>query len=124
MHSTRRIRANSPKGGDAKPPVYGTYVPTTAGLPVRTLTHSAARSHALQRVRFSRSPRSRVFLAIVWLCASLHKDAALDKAQRFWLTRRARSQRMTSSMFAAARRVAAPKIRETPHVQFNFALLR
>jgi hypothetical protein len=27
------LRANSPKGGDAKPPVYGTHVPTTAGLP-------------------------------------------------------------------------------------------
>src|SRR5579864_2226041 len=34
-------RANSPKGGDAKPPVYGTQVPMTAGLPGRTLTHSA-----------------------------------------------------------------------------------
>src|SRR5215469_5092349 len=38
--------ANSPKGGDAKPPVYGTYVPTTAGLPVRTLAHSDRAGHA------------------------------------------------------------------------------
>src|SRR5581483_12438334 len=34
MHSSARSRANSPKGGDAKPPVYGTHVPMTAGLPV------------------------------------------------------------------------------------------
>src|SRR5579885_43747 len=34
MHSSARFRANSPKGGDAKPPVYGTHVPMTAGLPV------------------------------------------------------------------------------------------
>src|SRR5579872_7258115 len=34
MHSNARFRANSPKGGDAKPPVYGTHVPMTAGLPV------------------------------------------------------------------------------------------
>src|SRR5215472_1196441 len=38
--------ANSPKGGDAKPPVYGTCVPMTAGLPVRTLTHSDHAGHA------------------------------------------------------------------------------
>src|ERR1700751_1294436 len=41
--------ANSPKGGDAKPPVYGTHVPMTAGLPVRTLTHSACAGHAQLR---------------------------------------------------------------------------
>src|SRR5262249_28395642 len=35
----RVLRANSPKGGDAKPPVYGTNGPMTAGLPARTLTH-------------------------------------------------------------------------------------
>jgi len=47
MHSTARVlRANSPKGGDAKPPVYGTIVPTTAGLPARTLTHRSARHKA------------------------------------------------------------------------------
>src|ERR1700741_847944 len=38
--------ANSPKGGDAKPPVYGTWVPMTAGLPARTLTPSGSPGHA------------------------------------------------------------------------------
>ena len=70
MHSSRRFRANSPKGGDAKPPVYGTQVPMTAGLPVRTLTHSAAmvtraaagsstdRLHPLSRLQSPYLPRA------------------------------------------------------------------
>lgn len=33
-HARSRLLANPPKGGDAKPPVYGTHVPMTAGLPV------------------------------------------------------------------------------------------
>jgi hypothetical protein len=43
MHSSARFRANSPKGGDAKPPVYGTHVPMTAGLPVGFQTVLASR---------------------------------------------------------------------------------
>src|SRR5207253_10733105 len=44
MHSTRDSRANSPKGGDAKPPVYGrrAYDSGVAGSNVNALrSHSA-----------------------------------------------------------------------------------
>src|ERR1700680_3304142 len=49
MHSRCVSRANSPKGGDAKPPVYGTRVPTTAGLPARTLNHLPVADYAREQ---------------------------------------------------------------------------
>jgi len=64
MHSTARdLRANSPKGGDAKPPVYGTKVPTTAGLPARTLTHRGAPLQA-PTAGFGRSSQSPVVVIL------------------------------------------------------------
>jgi len=47
MHSSRRFRANSPKGEDAKPPVYGTlstYDSGVAGSNVNALSRARSRA--------------------------------------------------------------------------------
>src|SRR5215831_4396894 len=60
--------ANSPKGGDAKPPVYGTSVPTTAGLPVRTLAHSDCAGHAPLAGVMLRPTQSRTASGLTPVC--------------------------------------------------------
>ena len=73
-------RANSPKGGDAKPPVYGTQVPMTAGLPVRTLTHSGAGGHAHARLaRFASATQSSLYLPRSYSASSPDVPRTLDQ---------------------------------------------
>ncbi len=130
MHSSARFRANSPKGGDAKPPVYGTHVPMTAGLPVWFRT---ARPFLAPRVADRPKDASPECLGTaqaphtVLLCLKA-AGGGLRKTLHTCL----RSGRATfalcdggGTLHARVRafRDAIARFRERAHVQFNFALI-
>src|SRR6185312_9297276 len=97
MHSSARFRANSPKGGDAKPPVYGTHVPMTAGLPVGF---------------HGRSSRG------TWPC---RPEGASPECLG---TAKAKFIRLGLSETPLRKFIGArERFREPAHVQFNFALI-
>src|SRR5215469_1290512 len=119
--------ANSPEGGDAKPPVYGTSVPTIAGLPVRTLAHSDRAGHAslpsdattdlIPRSSWPSLPLPRVL--------PLH-SGHLDKARSDSFFRNAPGAARDAFGSPGSLRRSSPtsvRFRETPHVQFDSALI-
>src|SRR5215472_8276692 len=119
--------ANSPKGGDAKPPVYGTYVPTTAGLPVRTLAHSDRAGHAslASDASTDHTPRSAWPLLPRPSALPLH-SGHLDKRRSDSFFRNAPGAARDAFGTPGGPRRPLPtsmRFRETPHVQFDSALI-
>jgi hypothetical protein len=121
--------ANSPKGGDAKPPVYGTYVPMTAGLPVRTLTHSDCAGHAqllgsdAPTDPSRAAPGARLPSAKVLRPHAGHLDRA--KLHSLWFGNASCAARDALGSPDSRRRglQTSTRFREAPHVKFDSALI-
>src|SRR5215472_6877950 len=95
--------ANSPKGGDAKPPVYGTCVPTTAGLPVRTLAHSDRAGHApLAGVMSGPNPIPRYLASLPLWRHCIPVQGTWTKQNRFRFSATSRSARVMLSALSPA----------------------
>jgi hypothetical protein len=121
--------ANSPKGGDAKPPVYGTQVPMTAGLPGRTLTHSDRAGHA----RFAESvastdssratPGSRLPPAMALGPHAGHLDKARSHSLCFGNASCAARDAFTTPATPRRPLQTSTNFREATHVLFDSALI-
>src|SRR5215472_13006163 len=119
--------ANSPKGGDAKRPVYGTELPTTAGWPVRTLAHSERAGHSSLASDASTDHISRCTWPSLPLPRRLPLHAGhLDKARPDSFFRNAPGATRDAFGSPGGLRLPPPtsmRFRETPHVQFDSALI-
>jgi len=98
----------------------------TAGLPVRTLTHSGAHGHAHPRLRFATD--SILARTVPTPCFAVTLRASpkgrLDHTPLHSLIPRAATYRARDAVGSPPQRTAGTvHIREVPHVQFNFALI-